>query len=247
MYGDYIHELDWIVGEVMNTLDEEGLADNTLLIFTSDNGPMLNMGGQEAWQLGHHMNSGKLLGFKFDAWEGGNRVPFIARWPGKIQPGTTSDELLSNVDLLGTFAAIVGYDLKDGEGPDSYNGLPALLGTNEDPIRDFLVIHPAQKQNLTIRKGKWVYISAQNGGGFTGTQIGEHTLGGAAATLLTGQVNSDIENGQIKPDAPPAQLYDLETDLAETTDLYYEQPEVVEEMKALLNNAINERGSTRPK
>ena len=198
------------------------------------------------WKMGHHMNSDKLLGFKFDAWEGGNLVPFIARWPGKIKPGTTSNELLSNVDLLATFAAITGYMLKDGEGPDSYNGLPSLLGTVEKPVRDFLVISPAQKKNLAIRKGKWMHISSQGGGGFTGQNIGDHGLGGAAATLLTGQVNSDIEKGQIKPGAPRAQLYNLEEDLAENRNLYHEYPRVVEELEALLHSAINENESTRP-
>ena len=84
-YGDFIHELDWIAGEVMKTLDETGVSDNTLVIFTSDNGGMLNRGGQEAWRRGHRLN-GDLFGFKFEAWEGGHRIPFIARWPGHIEP-----------------------------------------------------------------------------------------------------------------------------------------------------------------
>lgn len=119
-YGDSIHELDWIVGEIMKTLEEEGLVENTLFIFTSDNGAMLNRGGQDAWKSGHHMN-GKLLGFKFEAWEGGHRIPFIVRWPGKVPAGSTSDILLSNVDVLATMAALTGYKLKDNDGPDSFN------------------------------------------------------------------------------------------------------------------------------
>lgn len=236
-YGDFIHELDWIVGEVLETLDDEGLTDDTLLIFTSDNGGMLNQGGQAAWKAGHRPNR-DLLGFKFDAWEGGHRVPFIARWPGRIPAGTESDELLSNVDLLATLAALVDHPLKEGEGPDSYNMLPALTGSPTKPIRDHLVISPAQEKNLAIRKGKWMYISSQSGGGFTGTKIGEHTLGGAAAHLLTKQVNSDIENGKIKPDAPPAQLYDLESDPTQKRNVYNEHPEIVNELKALLQKTI---------
>lgn len=238
-YGDFIHELDWMIGEVLTALDEEGLRDNTLVILTSDNGGMLNRGGQDAWEAGHRLN-GDLLGMKFGAWEGGHRVPFIARWSGKIPAGTESDELLSNVDILATLAALVEQPLKEDEGPDSYNMLPALTGSPKEPIRDHLVISPAQKTHLSIRKGKWMYISSQGEGGFSGTEIGEHTLGGAAAHLLTGQVNSDIENGKIKPDAPPAQLYDLESDPTQKKNVYYEQREIADRLKALLEKTINQ-------
>lgn len=111
----------------MRTLDEEGLAGNTLLIFTSDNGGMLNHGGQRAWKAGHHIN-GKLLGFKFGAWEGGHRIPMIARWPGRIPAGSVSNQLMSNVDMLATLAALTGYELQEQDGPDSFNMLPALIG-----------------------------------------------------------------------------------------------------------------------
>ena len=244
-YGDFIHELDWIVGEVIETLDKEGLAQNTLLILTSDNGGMLNQGGQEAWEKGHRLN-GNLLGFKFGAWEGGHRVPFIARWPGKIPAGTESSALMGNVDLLATLAALVGYELKENEGPDSFNGLPVLLGEPGKPIRESLVIHPNQKNNIAIRKGKWMFISAQNSGGFTGTRIGDHDLGGAAANRLTGQVNSDIKDGEIKPGAPPAQLYDLESDPFQRENVYNRFPKIVRELRSLLNFTLIQRGSSRP-
>lgn len=243
-YGDYIHELDWMVGEVMAVLDEEGLTDNTLVLFMSDNGGMLSAGGQEAWRRGHHMN-GSLLGFKFDAWEGGHRVPFIARWPGKIPAGTVSDELVSNIDVLATLAALTDYSLEKGEGPDSFNMLPALTRTPEEPIRNFLVISPSQPDNISIRKGKWMYISGQGGGGFTATKLGANTFGGAAAFPFTGEKNSDIKNGKIKSDAAPAQLYNLEMDLNETQNLYYDFPKKVDELKALLHNAIKEKTHTR--
>lgn len=237
-YGDFIHELDWIVGEILQTLDEEGLTENTMVIFTSDNGGMLNQGGQDAWIAGHKLN-GDLLGFKFGAWEGGHRVPFVVRWPGKIKAGTTSDELICNVDLLAAMAALTGKQLREGEGPDSYNILPAFFGPVKEPIRDYLVICPAQKKNLSIRKGKWMYISSQNEGGFTGTEIGGHTLGGAAAHLLTGQVNSDVENGRIKKEAPPAQLYDLEADPFQKVNRYNQYPEIVNGLKNLLEEVVN--------
>lgn len=244
-YGDMIQELDWMIGEITKTLNEEGLTNNTLLIFTSDNGGMLNQGGQHAWELGHHMN-GKLFGFKFDAWEGGHRVPLIVRWPGKVTPGSVSNEMFSNIDFLATLADLVGYKLKDGEGPDSYNAMPAIIGNPEKAIRDYLVIQPDQKENLAIRKGKWVYISARGGGGFHGAKIGNHDLGGAPATLLTHRKNSDIEDGKIKADAPPAQLYNLENDPYQTTDVYNEYPQVVKEMKELLHQAMEVKSSTRP-
>lgn len=243
-YGDYIQELDWIVGEITSTLDKEGLTKNTLLIFTSDNGGMFNQGGQNAWQLGHRENA-NFLGFKFDAWEGGHRVPFIVRWPGEVKAGSQSNELLSNVDLLATMAGLVKYKLKEGEGPDSFNALPVFLNSSERPIRSYLVIQPARKKNLAIRKGKWMYISAQGGGGFSNPTPGSHTFGGAPATLVTKEENSDIENGKIKPNAPPAQLYDLEADPSEKIDVYNEHSEIVKEMKGLLREAIEVKKGTR--
>lgn len=236
-YGDFVHELDWIVGEVMDTLEEEGLSDNTLVIFTSDNGGMFNVGGQDSWKDGHRMN-GDLLGFKFGAWEGGHRVPFIARWPGNIPAGSVSDQLISNVDLLATMAALVEKPLKEDEGPDSYNVLPALTGSPKKEIRDHLVLSALKKENLTLRRGKWVYIDGQGSGGFSGKLETDYERGGPGAHLLTEHVNSDIENGKLKQDAPPAQLYDLEADRSQTTNLYNQHPEIAQEMKALLDKSI---------
>lgn len=231
-YGDYMHELDWMIGEILATLDEEGLTENTLVLFASDNGGMINQGGQDAIRAGHRMN-GDLLGFKFDAWEGGHRVPFMARWPGRIPAGTRSDQLLANVDVLATLAALVGRERQEGEGPDSYNMLPALTGSPVEPIRDHLVISPHRSTHLSIRKGKWIYIPAQGGGGFGATEVGSHTFGGPPALQFAGQVNSDIEGGEIRRDAPSAQLYDLEADPRQTRNLHDQHPEVVEELKAI--------------
>lgn len=172
--------------------------------------------------------------FKFDIWEGGHRVPFIARWPGKIPAGTKSNELLCNVDLLATLAAIVKYPLKNNEATDSYNMLPALVGSPQNPIRKYLILSSESKQHLAIRKGKWMYIPAQGGGGSTQKEIGSIGLGGPAAFLFTKQVNSDIKNGKIKDNAPPAQLYDLDSYLAQKINLYNVRPDKVNELKALL-------------
>ncbi len=245
-YGDYIHELDWMVGEILDTLENEGLADDTLVLFTSDNGGMFNVGGQDAWKAGHRLNH-DLLGFKFGAWEGGHRVPLIARWPGKIPAGTLSDQLVSNVDFLATMAALVDRPLKDSEGPDSFNVLPALTGSPETQIRDHLVLSPLRKQNMTLRKDNWVYIDGQGSGGFRGRLETDFERGGPGALLLTKHVNSDIENGRLKPNAPPAQLYDLHADLSQTRNLYNAHPEIVAEMKALLDQKIAARRSAPPR
>jgi arylsulfatase A len=243
-YGDFIHELDWIVGEVVKTLEEQNILDNTMIIFTSDNGGMLNQGGQAAWSLGHHMN-GDLLGFKFDSWEGGQRIPFIVNWHGKVKAGSKSDQLICNVDMLATLAALTGYKLKDGEGPDSYNMLSVLTGQTRKQIRDNVVLAPTKKQNLAIRKDKWVYIGAKGGGGFEAKNPGDHTFGGPAAFKFTGEKNSDIEDGKIKPDAPKEQLYDLDADLSQSKNVILQHPEIAKEMKALLER-IKSGPGTRP-
>ncbi len=233
-YGDFIHEFDWMVGQLMRTLDELKLRDDTLVILTSDNGGMLNQGGQDAWKAGHRLN-GDLLGFKFDAWEGGHRVPLVARWPGRIEPGSTSDQLICHVDMLATMAALTGGVLTAADGPDSFNVLPALTDTAAKPIRDHVILAAHSKQHLAVRQGRWVYIGAQGGGGFTGTRVGEHALGGPAAFPFTGAANSDVENGRIKPDAPPAQLYDLAADPSQSRNVLREHPDVAARLKALLD------------
>ncbi len=227
-YGDYIHELDWMVGELLKTLDELKLAENTLVIFTSDNGGMLNEGGQDAWRAGHRAN-GDLLGYKFGAWEGGHRVPFIARWPGKIPRGSTSTDLICSIDLFATFAAIGRQPLTAAEGPDSFNILPALTGSPAKPIREHLVLAPFTPKAITLRSGSWVYISAQGDGGFAGPR------GGPGSVAFSQRVNSDITpDGKIKSDAPPDQLYDLATDPQQTKNIVRERPEIAERLRAEL-------------
>jgi len=234
LYGDFIHELDCMVGQILKCLDDNGLSDNTLVIFTSDNGGMLNLAGRNAMIAGHKIN-GDLLGFKFGVWEGGHRIPFIARWPGKIKAGTKSDQLISQVDMLATFMALTDQDVTTLEGKDSINMLPALLGDPDKLLRTELLLAPRQPRNLAIRKGKWMYIGARGSGGFTGSKPNQHAWGGPAAARFAGSTNSDIENGKIKKDTPPAQLYDLESDLAQTRNVYRQNPEVVKQMEELLN------------
>ncbi len=243
-YGDFIHELDWMVGEIMDTLESEGLAENTLVIFTSDNGGMINRGGQEAWRRGHNQN-GDLFGFKFDAWEGGHRVPFIARWPGQIPAGSTSDQLVSNIDLSATLAALTGEKLATDEAPDSFNILPALTGNPSDPIREHLALAAFRKTHLSLREGDWMFIPNQAGGGFSAKNVGDHGFGGPPAIHFSGQVNSDMADGALKPDAPAEQLYNLSSDLRQSRNVIREYPEIARAMKKRLAAIVSAEG-TRP-
>ena len=234
LYGDFVHELDWMVGQIAKTLDDNGLTDNTLVILTSDNGAMLNRGGRDAVKAGHKIN-GDLLGFKFGVWEGGHRVPFIAKWPGKIPADTVSDQLIGQVDMLATFMALTGQGEVPAEQKDSINMLPAIVGDPEEPLRTELLLAPHKPKNLAIRKDKWVYINARGSGGFTGSNEKAHAMGGPAAVAFVDGKNSDLQNGKYKKDAPQAQLYDVVNDPNQTRNLFNEYPEVVAELKALLN------------
>lgn len=245
LYGDSVHELDWIVGEVMKSLQESGVADNTLVIFTSDNGAMFNFGGRVAVEKGHKIN-GELLGSKFGIWEGGHRIPLIAWWPGKIAAGSLSNQLFCNVDMLASFAALTGQELSAADQKDSINMLPALVGDPDHPLRAEMIISPHKPSHLSLRKGKWMYIPAQGDGGFTGSKPEQHAWGGAAVTALVNTPNSDIADGKIKPGAPPAQLYDLEADVNQTKNLYHEYPEVVQQMDALLKTYRQKNNSGAP-
>lgn len=246
LYGDFIHELDWIVGEIDACLKDNGLSDNTLVIFTSDNGGMFNLGGQTAFQAGHRQNS-DLLGFKFGVWEGGHRVPMIVRWPGKVPPGSVSNQLIGNVDMLATFAAVTGQTLDKTQQADSINMLPAFISEPEAQRRDHLILAPHKGTHLSIRKGKWMYIPARGSGGFGGKKPGSHTFAGPAAATFVGSVNSDIEDGKIRKDAPHAQLYNLEQDVNQTQNVVNEHPDVVKELTKILAGYKPKTGPSKAK
>ena len=242
MYGDFIHELDWMVGEVLDTLDELKLAENTIVIFTSDNGGMFNMGGKQAFDLGHRQN-GDLLGFKFGSWEGGHRIPFIARWPGHVPAGVTSDALLCSMDLLGSMAALLGRELKPGEAVDSFNQLETMVGNPEVPVRDHLLLSPREEEGMGLRQGQWVYIGVQGDGC---GQFSKQKRGGAWAVAYTQTPQSDIgPEGEVLADAPDQQLYDLGTDRSQKTNVFRAHSERAQRMKELLQQ-MKSRQQTRP-
>ena len=158
--GDVIQQFDGTVGDVMATVDRLGLTSNTLFIVTSDNGPVLNDGyDDDADQDFKGLSAaGPLRGGKYTIWEGGTRVPWIARWPSRIPAGITSDALICQVDMLATFAALAGHKLPPGAGPDSLNMLPALLGETKAARKDLVEHSPL---DLALRKGLWKYIPAK--------------------------------------------------------------------------------------
>lgn len=223
--GDVIQEFDWSVGQVMAGIDRLGLADDTLLIVTSDNGgvldtngPDIEHGGTEETNNGHAFN-GPLRGTKGSPYEGGTRVPLVARWPRHIAPGV-SDEIICHVDMLATFAAISGQMLPADAGPDSFNVLPAVLGEEQDkPCRDHLVEHGSR---LAIRKGSWKLIPA-------GSASAAKARPGRAADRASAA----------------AELYNLADDLGETKNLADQHPELVREMTQLLQQ-IRTIGKSRP-
>jgi arylsulfatase A len=207
LYGDFIHELDWSVGEILDTLDRLGLSDNTLVIFSSDNGAV-SEGHQPAAYVNYdgHMACGPLRGQKTEIWEGGHRVPFLAKWPGMIKPGTISNEMIAFTDMLATFAAIHGRELLNEEGPDSFSILPVLLGEETDePVRENLV-NDSHKGLYSIRQGPWKLIFGKGGGGL-------------------GWSEEDKKQSQSY-----MQLYNLEEDLQEKNNLVDKHPDIVQKL-----------------
>ncbi len=226
-YGDFVVETDAFLGAILETLDRTGQAENTLVIFTSDNGGLYHwweakeaddrefykIRGRGAYvkEFGHQGNA-HLRGTKADIWEGGHRVPFVVRWPGKTPAGAVSNELIELTDLLATTAAIVGAELPNGAGEDSRNILPALLAEKPaKPVRDFAVHHSLWGV-FAIRKGPWKMIPHRGSGGFTFPK----------------------ELDVAKVGGPTGQLYNLQDDPSETVNLWEKHPEVVAQLKTLL-------------
>lgn len=226
-FGDWIHELDASVGRILAALDQQGLAGNTLVLLTSDNGgvnePLKTDTPQtKAIQAGLIVN-GNWRGGKHHVWEGGFRVPFLVRWPDRIPPGTVCEETVSLVDLLATTAAIVGDKLPPPtEGAeDSYNILPALLGEKHDgPLRPDMIVHSSDGV-FAVRRGDWKWIE--------------------------GRPVDDIKPGarKARADEFKPQLYNLRDDPAETRDLISQHPEIAQQLESLLGKYRSD-GFSRP-
>ncbi|MEI7899764.1 MAG: arylsulfatase [bacterium] len=163
-YADFVMETDAVIGRVLDALEKIGAAGHTLVIFTSDNGCAPYIGAAEMEKKGH-FPSGPLRGYKSDAWEGGHRVPFIARWPGRVKPGSTCGQLVQQADLMATFAEVLGAKLPDNAGEDSFSLLPLLKG-DDRPVRASAVNCSANGVPA-LRKGPWKLILAPGSGGWT--------------------------------------------------------------------------------
>lgn len=241
VYCDFIRELDWVVGEVLAAIDRAGIADNTLVVLTSDNGGLYY---KPAYEMGHRVNA-DLLGQKTDAWEGGHRVPFLARWPGKIKPGSRSGEIICLVDLLATAAAIVGVDLPHNAGPDSFNVLPALLNdSTKKPVRAAPVILESYTGMLAVRDGDWMLILGKGSGGST-TEYYKH-YGMRLEELGRSTTGWKVKGmGQPDPSLPKGQLYNLAKDLVEADNLYEDHPDIVNRLTNILID-FRAHGRSRP-
>jgi arylsulfatase A-like enzyme len=218
--GDVIQQLDWCVGELLAALDRRKIADRTLVIFTSDNGPVLDDGYADSAveKLGDHKPAGPLRGGKYSLYEGGTRVPFVVRWPARIKPGV-SDALVSQVDFVATFAELTGQELPRDAAPDSLPQLASLVGESRTG-REHLIEHAG---GLAIRQGPWKYLAPGGAG----------AKKGKAARQNAGKAPAGGE------------LFNLAADLGETKNIAAANPQVVAELSALLEK-LRADGRTRP-
>jgi len=215
MYGDFAMMVDAEIGRILKALDETGIAKDTLLVFTSDNGPVWYEADVKRFG---HSSSGGLRGMKSDAWEGGHRMPFIVRWPGRIAGGTVTGQTICFTDLLATFADVCGAKLPDGAGPDSFSLLPVLKGvqSEDQPIRGPIVMQAGSVSSMMmIRSGDWKLINGLGSGGF-----------------------SRPNSIKARPGDPDGQLYNLREDPAETKNLYRAKPDVVARLKAEMQRIV---------
>ena len=227
--GDFVWELDALVGKVLDLLKTLEIDENTIVMFNADNGPEI-MHVDWMRQDYEHDASGGWRGMKRDAWEGGHRVPFIVRWPGTFPRGLVSDQMTNTTDIFATVASIIGYKLSDEDARDSYDMLPVMLGIQDEnqSIRPYLLTQSFRGE-FQVRKGNWKYLDHKGSGG------------------------NSYESGMMKkyalPEKAPAatgQLYDLETDPGETINLFFAETEKRKELQELLGY-LKSSGRSAPK
>lgn len=227
--GDFVYQLDDIVGRTLDLLDELGIDDETIVLFNADNGAeTLHVD----WMRKDHNHdpAAGMRGVKRDGWEGGHRVPFIVRWPSHIPAGQVSEQMTNTTDIMATLASIVGYKLPDDTAVDSFDMLPAMIGTQKEdqPIRPHLLTQSFRGE-FQIRQGDWKYLDHKGSGGnkYDNPPLSAYAL------------------PEKEPDAP-GQLYNLATDPGETTNLYVKEAKKREELQALLKE-LKESGRSAPR
>ncbi len=219
-YGDFVMQTDAVVGDLLAAIDRAGIADNTIVFFAADNGCSPAAKTEELEQKGHFA-SAQFRGYKADIWEGGHRVPFLVRWPNRIQAGSQSAQVICHVDFIATCAEILEVHLPANAAEDSVSILPALLGTDKAPLHE-AVVHHSIDGMFSIRQGKWKLEFCSGSGGW-------------------GKPKDPEASQQGLPDV---QLYDLSTDPAESKNAQAENPEVVSRLTRLLEQIVSSGRST---
>lgn len=227
--GDFVRELDALVGRLIDLVEELRIDEETLILFNADNGAeTLHVHWMR--QDHDHDASGGWRGMKRDGWEGGHRVPFIARWPGRIPPGQVSDQMTNTTDIFATLASVVGYTLPEEAARDSFDMLPVMLGRQpaNESVRPHLLTQSFRGE-FQIRKGHWKYLEHPGSGGnnYQRPPLNRYAL------------------PETAPDAP-GQLYNMEHDPGETTNLYFAEPEKREELQSLLER-LKSSGRSAPR
>ncbi|MBK1825869.1 sulfatase family protein [Haloferula rosea] len=213
LYGDFVAMVDHEVGRVFDALHKADMVDDSLILFTSDNGPVWYEKDVDKFD---HDAVGGLRGMKGDAWEGGHRVPFLVRWPGAVNPNSQCSQTIGFTDLLATFSDILGLSLPDEAGPDSFSFLPLLDGSQDanQSVRPALVMKAARKDTMIIRSGRWKFISKAGSGGFS-------------------------EDPPKALDEPEEQLYDMIKDSSEQVNQVTAHPELVSRLRKELQRIVN--------
>jgi len=218
-YADFVMQTDATVGAITDALEANGLTENTLVIFTSDNGTSKAADIEGLAAQGHIVSAG-YRGSKSDLWDGGHRVPFIVKWPRKVKPNSTNDDLICLTDIFATFSEITDVPVPSKAGEDSVSFLPALQGEAINSTRAG-VIHHSITGHFAYRLGKWKLLLAKGSGGWSSPREKESA------------------------DMPKAQLYDMENDPAETENLYSKRPEIAEQLLEQLELDIKTGRSTK--